>query len=58
MKALTSQYICPDGHVTTERRTVHEDTIICTHPRLGDDTDPLIDNTDICGKKAKRLEKR
>ena len=58
MKPSTSRYFCPDGHVTTECRTIHEDTITCTHPRLGDDTDPLIDNADICGKKATRSDKR
>ncbi len=58
MKTFKSQYTCPDGHVTAERRTIHEDTIICAHPRLGDDTDPLIDNADICGKKATRSDNR
>lgn len=58
MKTSTSRYICPDGHVTTVREANQEDTITCTHPRLGDDADALIDNADICGKKATRSDKR
>jgi hypothetical protein len=57
MKTSSSQYICPDGHVTTVREATKEDAITCTHPRLGDDADALIDNADICGKKATRSDK-
>jgi len=50
----TSRYICPDGHVTTVEETSPADAITCTHPHLGDDADALIDNADICGKRATR----